>query len=400
MRFVWLWLVMGATLLFGAVAEERAWPKGTTFLTFLEENKIPLSLYYSLPGEDKELAAEIYSGVRFHVLKDEESGEFLQALIPITEDSQIHVYKEKGEGNYGMAIIPISYFEKSQSVVLSMNASPYQDILEATGDYSLAGEFVSAYKNSLDFRRSIQRDDKLAVLYDRKYRLGKPFGSPSIKASMVETRGKPNFIFLFKDGRYYDDTGREMASFLLTTPLNYSRISSRFSSGRKHPILGIVRPHLGVDYAAPKGTPIKAAGDGRVVFAGTKGGYGTTLIVAHADGYKTLYAHLNGIAKGIRTGVSVKQGSLIGFVGSSGLSSGPHLHLGLYKNDKAIDPLKSLKITKSALAGKERQEFMQLAQSYKSSLQEVVAQGVFPALGNAPEFLVKSELKPSSLRVE
>lgn len=396
-RILWAW-VLGLTWLFGAVAEERTWAKGATLLNFLEENAIPLSLYYSLGTEDKELAAEIYSGVRYHVLKDERTQTLLQALIPITEDSQIHIYKESS--GYGMNVIPISYFEKSQSIALAINSSPYQDILEATGDYALAGEFVSAYRNSLDFRRSIRKDDKLAILYERKYRLGKPFGAPLIKASMVETRGRPNYLFLFKDGRYYDESGREMANFLLITPLQYTRISSRFSTGRKHPILGIVRPHLGVDYAAPKGTPIKAAGDGKVTFAGNKGGYGKTIIIAHADGYKTLYAHLNRIANGIRAGVTVKQGKLIGTVGSSGLSTGPHLHLGLYKNERAIDPLKSLRITKSTLGGKEKREFMEVAHHYRVSLQEVASQAPLPALGNTPEFLVKNEMTSSSLRSE
>ncbi len=392
---LYLLIILCASLLFGAMSEERTWNKGATFLTFLEEHGIPASLYYSLPPEDKELAAEIYSGVRFYVLKDEESGEFLQALIPVTEDVQIHIYRESEE-KYGISIIPISYFEKNQSIVLSLNSSPYQDILELTGDYSLAGEFVSAYRNSVDFRRNIRKNDKLALIYDRKYRLGKPFGMPSIKASMVETQGKPNFVFLFKDGRYYDESGRERANFLLVTPLHYTRISSRFSTGRRHPILGIVRPHLGVDYAAPKGTPIKAAGNGRVIFAGNKGGYGKTIILAHSDGYKTLYAHLNGYARGIRTGAVVKQGALIGFVGNSGISTGPHLHLGLYKNDRAINPLKSIKITKSALKNREKQEFLELVATYKASLQEVIAKGEIPSPERDSLFLVQRESSPTS----
>lgn len=389
MRGLLLAWLFGLSLLFGAIAEEQTWEKGETFLIFLEKHKIPLNLYYSLSPEDKELAAEIYSGVRFHILRDERSKDLLQALIPITEDSQIHIYKD-GD-TYGISIIPISYFEMSQSLVLAMQSSPYQDILEATGDYALAGEFVTAYKNSIDFRREIKKDDKLAVIYERKYRLGKPFGAPNLKASMVETRGKQNFIFQFKDGRYYDEEGREMASFLLTTPLNYTRISSRFSTGRRHPILGITRPHLGVDYAAPKGTPIKSAGDGKVTFAGTKGGYGKTLIISHSDGYKTLYAHLDGFAKGIRAGSNVKQGTLVAYVGNSGLSTGSHLHLGLYKNDKAIDPLKSIKITKATLSGKEQHEFIKFTQDYKALIQNGIARGSLPHIGNTPLFLMKNE---------
>ena len=136
--------------------------------------------------------------------------------------------------------------------------------------------------------------------------------------------------------------------------------------GRKHPILGYKRPHLGTDYAAPRHTPIRASGNGKVIFAGTKGGYGKTVIIQHENGYKTLYAHMQKID--VRNGAIVKQGRKIGTVGSTGLSTGPHLHFGLYRNGNAVNPIKHLKIAHSKLKGKEKDNFIANAKIYRDAL--------------------------------
>ena len=136
-----------------------------------------------------------------------------------------------------------------------------------------------------------------------------------------------------------------------------ARISSRFSLGRKHPILGTVRPHYAVDYAAPKGTPIVAAADGVVIFAGKRGGYGRNLIeIRHENKSKTLYAHMNSFASGMKSGKKVKRGQLIGRVGSTGLSTGPHLHFGLYRNNVPINPLSSVKAVSERAARQGKRE--------------------------------------------
>ena len=150
--------------------------------------------------------------------------------------------------------------------------------------------------------------------------------------------------------------------------------------GRKHPILGYKRPHLGTDYAAPRHTPIRASGSGRVIFAGRKGGYGNTVIIQHDNGYKTLYAHMHKIDKGIRAGLQVKQGKRIGTVGSTGLSTGPHLHFGLYRNGNAVNPIKYLKIAHSKLQGQEKKSFLINAQNYKHILNVALTE----ELQNAP----------------
>ena len=139
---------------------------------------------------------------------------------------------------------------------------------------------------------------------------------------------------------YFSPDGRNMKKTFLRTPVNFTRISSRFNPRRKHPILHTIRAHKGVDYAAPTGTPIKAAGNGKIVHRGTKGGYGKTVIIQHGNKYSTLYAHMNNYRKGQRVGSAVKQGDVIGYVGRTGSATGPHLHYEFHVYGKHKNPLK------------------------------------------------------------
>lgn len=376
---------------------EKSWQNGQTFLGFLESNNIPHSLYYNLAAEDKELATEVMAGVKYHLLTDD-LGVLVQALIPIGEDNQIHIYQDsKSPSGYGFSTVPVRYFETRQSIALELNSAPYNEIIHITGDSRLANEFAVAFSRSIG-SASIHPQDKLALIYNRKYRLGKPYGAPEIIAAVVETRNKPHYLFSYKDGGYYNEKGESLMQFLFTVPLRYTRISSAFSNARKHPILGYKRPHLGVDYAAPLGTPVHAAGNGVVSFVGYKGGYGKTIIITHSDGFKTLYGHLNGYARGIRIGKKVAQGTRIGYVGSSGLSTGPHLHLGLYKNGKAINPQKSVHRKKKQLEANELKEFHALSNQYKEQLQEVIAQDSLPFYDKPQELIAAHELAPQENR--
>ncbi|TLD84039.1 M23 family peptidase [Helicobacter sp. MIT 11-5569] len=369
------WLVFGTFGVFShaATIQEAKWEQGQTLLTFFEKNAIPLKTYYDLAPEDKELADEIISGSTYYTLYDDST--LLQALIPINENSQLHVFKQ-GD-SYGMRAIPVVYFSKEHTISLSVDNSLYNDIVNLTGDSFLASDFIQAHKGNVNFRKEVRKGDQLAVIYERKYRLGKNFGSPNIKASTLKINNKNRYVIRHDDGHFYDLQGNNLTKYLLTVPLQYKRISSHFSMGRKHPILGYKRPHLGTDYAAPRHTPIRASGDGKVIFAGTKGGYGRTVIIQHNNGYRTLYAHMQKIERGIRMGTRVKQGKRIGTVGSTGLSTGPHLHFGLYRNGNAVNPIKHLKITHSKLQGKEKETFLANAKNYKKALNIALSEDKF-----------------------
>lgn len=195
----------------------------------------------------------------------------------------------------------------------------------------------------IDFALDLRRGDSFAVVYDEVYRDGERLRGGDIIAVTFINRGKrfDAIRHILEDGRvdYYAADGRPLRRAFIRTPVDFTRISSRFSLGRQHPILGRMRAHRGVDYAAPTGTPIKAAGNGRVVERGAKGGYGNTVVIEHGNRITTLYAHLSRFAPSVRVGSRVQQGQTIGYVGMTGLATGPHLHYEFRVNGTHRDPL-------------------------------------------------------------
>lgn len=352
--------------IFAAVSiEEREWARNEFFLKFLENNSLPTNLYWDLDTHDKELASEIKEGQKYQILwKDNE--EIEQILIPVGgSDLQIHIYKDLS-GKFVLSYTPISYETQTRLLRLKIENSAYQDVEKTTGSTPTARAMLNAFAGSVDFR-AMQKGDEVILLYERKERLGQRFGDIVLKMAMIEINKKPYKVFAYKDS-FFDKNGKEMESFLLSTPVKFSRISSYFTRARYHPILKKYRAHLGVDYVAPTGTPVKSSGSGVVSFIGTKTGYGKTVIVNHGSGYSTLYAHLSRFAK-IKRGQKVSQGQVIAYVGSTGVSTGAHLHFGLYLNNKAINPLSMVKITKSALKGKDKEEFEKIALAYEQEAQ-------------------------------
>ena len=345
--------------LFSAQIEELSWQKGESFLTFLEKNKIPLKLYYDLDKEDQELCSEIQSGNRFFSYT-EEDGSLIQALIPVSLDMQIHIYKDSSN-EYKFQTLPINYTEKSELIAIPITESISNDIQKATGDVTIAAILSSLFSNSnADFKK-MKKGDFIAIEYNQKTYMGKLHGMPEINAAMIQINGKPFYRFRnSKDDKYYDENGVGFTkTYLFQIPLTFTRVSSPFTNKRYHPVLKRYRAHLGTDFAAPTGRNIYAASDGKVEFVGTQSGYGKTVIINHQNGYKTLYAHQNGFAKGLRQGQMIKKGTHIGYVGSTGLSSGPHLHLGMYKNNVAIDPMSVLQRPKfEGLDPKEKPIFL------------------------------------------
>ena len=371
-----LLIISFATFLVAAHIYQKRWKTGETLLTFFEKHNIPQKIYYNLDTEAKELADEIKKGMRYYIALDS-NGTLEQFLVPINEELQIHLFRQKSR--YKLEFIPIFYQIKEDNVSLPINSNPYTEILHTTKNLRLAHEFVAAFKNSLDFSHAIRKGDKLAIIYKQKLRLGEFFGMPVIEAAVVETHKKKNYIFNFQ-GRYYDEKGKELESFLLKRPIRHARITSKFTRRRWHPVLHRYRAHLGVDFGARRGTPVMAAGSGRVVFAGRKGGYGNVIIIAHRGGYRTLYAHLSKFRRGIRRGRYVKQGQVIAYVGSTGLSTGPHLHFGLYKNGVAINPLRVVHVAKSRLYGKKLKQFQKMVKIYKKRLQKLLKKPTPPKI--------------------
>ncbi len=223
-----------------------------------------------------------------------------------------------------------------------ISSSLWNAMAEIKSSPNLTIALSEIYAWTIDFY-AIQKGDNFTAIYEELYVDGEPIGLGNILSARFNSGGKDNFAFRFdQDGQsdYFDDKGQSLRRAFLKAPLKFSRISSHFSNSRMHPVLRIRRPHHGVDYAAPKGTPVHTIGNGTVIEARYAGGAGRMIKIKHNSTYSTAYLHLSGYAKGIDKGSHVQQGEVIGYVGSSGLSTGPHLDFRFYKNGTPIDPLK------------------------------------------------------------
>ncbi len=224
----------------------------------------------------------------------------------------------------------------------TINTSLWEAAVEKNLNPNLSAELSEIYAWTIDFF-GLQRGDRFKVIYEEEYIGEKSIGIGKVHAALFEHGNAAIYAIPFIQDSvqsFYDTAGSSLRKAFLKAPLRFSRISSRFSGARLHPVLKIVRPHHGVDYAAPVGTPVVAIGDGRVLEAGYENGSGRIVRIRHNSVYSTAYLHLSRFGEGIRGGVYVKQGQVIGYVGSSGLSTGPHLDFRFYRNGYAIDPLK------------------------------------------------------------
>ncbi len=237
-------------------------------------------------------------------------------------------------------------------------------------------EMAKVFGYDIDFAQDLRVGDSFHVVYEDIYRDGERLRGGDILAATFVNQGKTFQVFryTFADGKteYYDGEGRPMKKSFLRMPIDFARLSSRFSNARRHPVLGTVRAHRGVDYAAPTGTQIKAAGDGRITFAGWRNGYGRTVILDHGNGVTTLYAHMSRFSS-YKTGARVSQGATIGYVGASGLASGPHLHYEFRVHGVHRDPLTVTMPKPQPLPAGELARFREQSQPMLARLQQMQA---------------------------
>jgi murein DD-endopeptidase MepM/ murein hydrolase activator NlpD len=348
-------LLLLPMLLFGSNIQHFKWKDGESFLTFLERKKLPLRVYYNLDKEDQKLTEDIPYSANCQMITDDQN--FIrQILIPVNDELQLQIYLTPKK-RYEMKVVPIVSEEYTETLYVPIETIPYDDILKTTGSKNLASVFVKMFKGKVDFRKGVKQGDPIVMVYTQKYRLGKPFSMPEVHGAMVEINGKRVRVYRHTDGRFYDEKGAQYEKFLFKLPIRNPRITSRFTKRRFHPVLKRYRAHLGVDFGARPGTPILSTGEGRISFAGYSTGYGKTIKIRHDNGLTSLYAHQKSFKKGIKSGTKVKQGEIIGYVGNTGLSSGPHLHFGMYRGSIAIDPLSVMKKKTEGFSGKEAKAF-------------------------------------------
>ena len=242
-------------------------------------------------------------------------------------------------------------------------------IRQAGASPMLAYSMAEALQWDLDFTRDLRLGDRFRVVFEQLFVDGEDRGPHRILALHYENRGDVYEAFRFgDDGGFYDSEGRPMKKMFLRSPLRFSRVTSQFSRRRLHPVLKVYRPHYGVDYGAPTGTPVRATASGTVVAAAWKGGGGRTVMIRHPNDYQTAYLHLSRFAKGIRSGRRVQQGEVIGYVGSTGLSTGPHLDYRVKHRGRWINPLSIKSVPARPIPQQDLPEFIAWRDSLRRSL--------------------------------
>jgi murein DD-endopeptidase MepM/ murein hydrolase activator NlpD len=267
------------------------------------------------------------------------------------------------DGGYKSFLAPKRLTRLNARTAGTIKSSLFSDGIEAGVPARTMANFMRLFSFDIDFERDIHPEDKFELVYDRYIdRDGNLVHNGDLLYAGLEVGGKVRGYYRFGDGdgedAYYDADGRSIRKALLRTPVDGARKSSGFGM-RRHPISGYTKMHKGIDFAAPRGTPIRAAGDGVISFAGTKGGYGRYISIRHNSDYTTAYAHMHRLAKGMRKGQRVKQGQVIGYVGSTGRSTGPHLHYEVLLKGKHVNPTQLRLPSGKSLTGPELARFKQ-----------------------------------------
>ena len=262
---------------------------------------------------------------------------------------------------------------------VTINSSLWVDMREAGVSPNLIVSLSDIYAWTVDFF-GLQKGDRFRVLYDEKSCDGEVVSVDTVRYAVFSHNGKdmPALMYNQKDGGniYWNDKGESMRKAFLKAPLKFSRVSSGFSYARKHPVTRKVQPHTGVDYAAPKGTPVMSIGDGVVLSMKYEGAGGNTIRIRHNSVYTTAYLHLSGYAKGLKAGQRVRQGEVIGYVGSTGRSTGPHLDFRVWKNGSPINPLKMESPPTDPIKKDHAESFAAVYENYKAQIDTIQARSV------------------------
>lgn len=292
-------------------------------------------------------------------------GQLVSLNLPISRSSDRFIVKRDGDS----FIASGGDAAQTETLVEMRSGTITHSLFGATDSAgvpdSVASRFAEIFGTQIDFSRDLRTGDRFSVVYETVYDDGIPVHTGRILAAEFQNQGKTHRVVLHReaDGNeaYYTPDGRGLNQAFLRYPLEFTRISSNFGR-RMHPIHKRWRSHNGTDFAAPRGTPVMASSDGRIQFVGNQTGYGKTVIIQHRDGYSTLYAHLNGFARGIKSGQRIRQGETIAYVGMTGWATGPHLHYEIRINNVPRDPMKVALPPVKPLQGRELKAFHSVAE--------------------------------------
>lgn len=347
--------------------------KGESLGIIFRRESLDLSLPYKISHHDVAKQLVSLSIGKELELKFDNSKQLRKIAYRVNALERLEVSIENNE-IVSAAVEELPYMTKQHTVSAEIKSSLYQSALDSGLSNNLIMEMVRIFGWDIDFVLDIRSGDSFHVIYTEYHLENEKLSDGDILAAEFTTQGQTYRAIRFEDpegnASFYTPQGESMLGTFLRSPVEFSRISSRFGK-RKHPISKKWKTHKGVDYAASRGTPIRATADGKVSLAGRKGGYGNTVILRHAGRFTTLYAHMNGFAKGIRSGARVKQGQVIGYVGSTGYSTGNHLHYefrvdGVHRNSLTYKTPKA-----SSIAKKLKPEFDALAADLSEALNKV-----------------------------
>lgn len=294
-------------------------------------------------SEDAEMLADLYPGDQLAF--DLDADKNLRSLELFKSPLESYLFTRSAESTFDFAKI-----SREPHVEIVYKRAIIRDSLflaAQKGGISapMAMDLAAIFNGVIDFILDVRADDSFEILYEEEYLDGKFVGNGRILAATFTNEGKEFVALRYEnadgESNFFNQEGESMRKAFLQNPVDFTRISDGFSLSRKHPILNTIRAHKGTDYAAPKGTPVVATADGRVTFASNNGSFGKLVVVQHGDRFETKYAHLNAYAKGIQAGSRVSQGQVIGYVGTTGSSTGPHLHYeflmdGVHRNSRTI----------------------------------------------------------------
>jgi murein DD-endopeptidase MepM/ murein hydrolase activator NlpD len=285
-------------------------------------------------------------------------GDVRELTRKVSETQTMHVVRDDAGFTVQMISNPVEV--RTRTATATIDSSLFQAAESAGISDNIALKLANAFAWDIDFVLDIREGDRFTAVYEQVYQDGKYLHDGDVLAAEFVNNGRTyravRFVSDSGSAGYYTPNGVAMRKAFLRAPVEFSRISSAFNPHRLHPILNTIRGHMGTDYAAPTGTPVHAAGDGRVSFAGTKGGYGNALVIAHGGEVSTLYGHMSRFARNMHVGTHVQQGEVIGYVGMTGLATGPHLHYeflmgGVHKNPQTVqlpgaEPLRAADLEK------------------------------------------------------
>lgn len=338
--------------------------RGEDLSGFLKRNQVDaqdISRLAQQAQQDKRLSrSRIKPGTQLRLRVDSQ-GQLLEFAYDMNELSTLYLTRN-GQAFQTKVLAHTPPQIRTALISARIEDSLFQAAQTAGLSERLIMKLVDIFASDIDFALDVHAGDKFSVLYEEIYRNGRKVRDGNILAAEFthndQTYRAVRYVDPAGKAAYYTPDGSNTHKAFLRTPVDFARISSGFDMHRRHPILNTIRAHKGVDYAAPTGTAIKAAGSGKVVFCGRQSGYGNVVVIQHGGTYSTLYAHMSRFASGMSNGVQVRQGQVIGYVGSTGLATGPHLHYEFRVNGVYQDPLKMKFVAAEPVPVRFRQDFM------------------------------------------